>query len=212
MSSRRQMLEFLSLSRLPSDYQEVEYIESSGAQYIDTGYVAYGDIEVICNALGTANNSSALYGARKSSESSDFNTRITMFQRDDNGYQRISPQFSTNTANSYTTQYSDFIETKLNKNGCYVNGSSVVSYSGTETITPNCNFLIFTFNEGGTPDSRYFIGKLKYLSIKKSGNLVRNFVPCYRKIDNVIGLYDLVGKQFYTNAGTGIFTKGNDVL
>ena len=30
------MIEFIS--RLPKGYQEVEYIESSGTQYIDTGY------------------------------------------------------------------------------------------------------------------------------------------------------------------------------
>lgn len=41
---------------------------------------------------------------------------------------------------------------------------------------------------------------------------VRNFIPCYRKSDNVIGLYDLVNDVFYTNNGTGIFLKGADVV
>lgn len=31
------MIEFIS--QLPTEYQEVEYIESSGTQYIDTGFV-----------------------------------------------------------------------------------------------------------------------------------------------------------------------------
>ena len=43
------------------------------------------------------------------------------------------------------------------------------------------------------------------------GTPIRNFVPCYRKSDNVIGLYDTVEGVFYTNAGTGSFTKGVDV-
>lgn len=40
---------------------------------------------------------------------------------------------------------------------------------------------------------------------------MRNFIPCYRRSDNVIGLYDLVENKFYTNAGTGNFLKGPDV-
>ena len=41
--------------------------------------------------------------------------------------------------------------------------------------------------------------------------LVRDFIPCYRISDGVIGLYDKVSGKFYTNAGTGTFTKGADV-
>ena len=43
------------------------------------------------------------------------------------------------------------------------------------------------------------------------GTPIRSFVPCYRKSDNAIGLYDTVEGAFYTNAGTGAFTKGADV-
>ena len=41
--------------------------------------------------------------------------------------------------------------------------------------------------------------------------LVRDFIPCYRKSDNVVGMYDLVNGKFYTNEGTGEFVKGPDV-
>ena len=41
--------------------------------------------------------------------------------------------------------------------------------------------------------------------------LIRNFIPCYRKLDNEIGMYDLVSNQFYTNAGTGVFLMGTEV-
>ena len=38
--------------------------------------------------------------------------------------------------------------------------------------------------------------------------LVRNFVPVIRKSDNVAGMYDIVTKQFFENAGTGTFNYG----
>ena len=40
--------------------------------------------------------------------------------------------------------------------------------------------------------------------------LVRDYVPC-QNIDGEIGMYDKVNSQFYPNAGTGTFTKGNVV-
>jgi hypothetical protein len=47
--------------------------------------------------------------------------------------------------------------------------------------------------------------------IWENGTRVQDFVPCYRKADGVIGMYDLVTDTFFTNAGTGTFTKGADV-
>lgn len=46
---------------------------------------------------------------------------------------------------------------------------------------------------------------------KNTNQYIRNFIPCYRKSDNVIGMYDLITKTFYENAGTGTFIKGNDI-
>lgn len=40
---------------------------------------------------------------------------------------------------------------------------------------------------------------------------IYDLVPCYRKSDNVIGMYDLVNDQFYTNNWTWTFTKWPDV-
>lgn len=42
-------------------------------------------------------------------------------------------------------------------------------------------------------------------------NALHNYVPCYRKADSVIGLYDIIDNQFFTNEGTGTFIKGANV-
>ena len=52
------------------------------------------------------------------------------------------------------------------------------------------------------------IGKVEFYI---SEELKRNFIPCYRKSDNVIGMYDLVEEKFYTNQGNGEFLKGRDI-
>lgn len=45
----------------------------------------------------------------------------------------------------------------------------------------------------------------------KNNVLIRNMIPCYRKSDGEIGMYDTINNIFYTNFGTGSFLKGNDV-
>lgn len=42
-------------------------------------------------------------------------------------------------------------------------------------------------------------------TISYGGEVVRNYIPCYRESDSVVGLYDTVGKKFYTNSGSGEF-------
>lgn len=39
----------------------------------------------------------------------------------------------------------------------------------------------------------------------ESGVKLNDFIPCYRKSDNEIGMYDIVNRVFHTNAGTGNF-------
>lgn len=63
-----------------------------------------------------------------------------------------------------------------------------------------------------SPSEYAFNGKLKSASITDdSDGLVHDFVPCYRKADGAIGVYDIVGNTFHTNSGTGALVKGNDV-
>ncbi len=61
-----------------------------------------------------------------------------------------------------------------------------------------------------TPFGAYNM-KVYRLKLYENNVLVRDYVPCYRISDNVIGLYDSVNKVFYQNNGTGSFNKGNDV-
>ncbi|MDD2391526.1 MAG: prepilin-type N-terminal cleavage/methylation domain-containing protein [Bacilli bacterium] len=48
--------------------------------------------------------------------------------------------------------------------------------------------------------------------IWNNGTLLRNFIPAKRNSDNILGMYDLVNNVFYTNAGTGAFTAGSEII
>ena len=52
--------------------------------------------------------------------------------------------------------------------------------------------------------------KLYYFEMYDNDILIRHYIPCYRKSDGKIGLYDIVEGKFYTNEGEGEFLKGKD--
>lgn len=73
------------------------------------------------------------------------------------------------------------------------------------------NFFLLGQNYNGSYRGKGLKQVTSYKQWDKNGALVRNMVPCYRKSDGEIGMYDLVNRVFYTNAGTGSFGKGADV-
>ena len=53
--------------------------------------------------------------------------------------------------------------------------------------------------------------KLYGLTIYHYDKKVHELIPCYRKSDGIIGLYDVAEGKFYTNEGSGNFAKGPDM-
>lgn len=47
--------------------------------------------------------------------------------------------------------------------------------------------------------------------ISQGREIVREYIPCYRKSDGEIGLYEKFTGQFLTNTGSGTFDKGADI-
>ena len=189
-----------SYQRLPQEYQEVEYIESTGTQYIDTevtgtttsGLTTYLDAQGTSKAL----SSNVLFSA--------------------NGGANAGQWFGFgNTWSSGTGAISDVsYDTRIQVNVTF--GTKVeytlngVTYSRNGSIGSGTS-KIFHGNAGGG-NIFYCNAKLYSCKIWNNNILVRDLIPCYRKSDNVIGMYDLVNGVFYTNAGTGTFLKGENVV
>ena len=83
-------------------------------------------------------------------------------------------------------------------------GSAALSWTGSE------NMIIFNRRSSTTYPA---LIKLYYTKIYDVNDvLVRDFVPCVRDSDEVIWLYDLVTKQFFTNSWSGSFVAGPVVM
>lgn len=87
----------------------------------------------------------------------------------------------------------------------------MVSYSNTTLVDDiNAHIIIFARKNNGNVE-RFSNTILYEFSILHGNEEIRNFIPCYYKVNGEIGLFDLVEGIFYTNSGTGTFLKGNDI-
>lgn len=196
---------------LPREYKQVEYIESTGTQYIDTGYIPdnINGYKIECEVCPTelANRYCILSGYNTNNSISleitaQDKARVYFYYGSGIALDKF---FGTITSNKNTI----IIE--------YLNGRFTRTVNG-ETSSETIN-LLGTANESMymfvDRQLRYsiFYKPLKMYKCKLYNNnyLIRDFVPCYRKSDNEVGLYDLVSNTFFTNSGTGEFIAGGDV-
>ena len=192
---------------IPNEYTPVKYIESAGTQYIDTGYVAgigtQMEIAFKFNNIGTEqlngvhwnSNGGFAVGVVPNINSRKF---IALLGHNSVGLGNLDYSKHTATINIISST-----EGKFSLDNETV--SQTISY------TPNgSNIILFGRKNGSNVDD---LCKQKIFRCKIWNNqqLVRDFIPCYRKTDGVIGMYDTVTQEFYTNAGTGTFTKGGDL-
>lgn len=193
-----------STNRLPDEYQEVEYIESTGTQYIDTGVVGKNGIRILTE-MGWATLSGSLFGSRKDSGATRF--FVTYYAN------RIDFGYSGDTVSDVSPQAGQTYEIDFDVMGSQYNFGVDDTYKTGRVleIDTECNMFIFGANRPYTTNQ---LSKSIFKSMmitNANGETLRNFIPCYRKSDNEIGLYDTVSKSFFTNSGTGTFLKGNNI-
>lgn len=201
-------------SILPSEYKEVEFLQVDGSQYVITDYYPTRNTNIISRYYSPIGNK-YVYGVRNSGDTASFsfmkaggdstlaNCRIgsaivqhsTFVNYADSSLKSIPNSVGTNSV--YLKIVDVFSSTtKVDKFGDVI----------PEEFTSALPLYIFNCNQEGAATSSGLSGNLYKLTIKENGVIVRDFIPCYRKSDSKPGLYDIVNKQFYTNAGGGEFS------
>lgn len=214
---RRALLSVGSGSILPSEYQQVEYLRSTGTQYINTNVatstlIGY-DIDFLITPDGSTIEQmvigSSRWGQSRYFLDMNFNNTQTKVQFGVGSYFVIYSSASTNIKYRFLTN----VDTNSFGNyELYENGILVASGNETGDISANTNDIyIFCRNNSTQEPTTFACMQLFACKMYDNGIAIRNFIPCYRKSDSVAGLYDIVNNVFYTNAGTGTFIVGNDI-
>jgi uncharacterized repeat protein (TIGR02543 family) len=195
---------------LPSTYQEVDYIETTGTQYINTGIAATNssaDLLFQLTGFGVTNDWTGLFGSRGTAGSvgaDAYNLWV-----DPNGI--VPDWIGSRNETTYTNTLNTDIHCLLKQDGSVNINGTALSASVTKTACAH-PLMIGTFcNGSSTSFVRCSSAKWKRVIIYTNGKKVRDMIPCYRKNDSVIGMYDIINDTFYTNNGTGTFLKGSNV-
>lgn len=184
------------LTTLPASYQQVQYLRSTGTQYIDTDFKLNQNSRVVIEAslpVGNLGYGYRLFGARNAASNKGF---------------FISSSTSTNNSGLLYADYGNsgasFVQIDnnvhmydFNKNVFSLDGTTLKTFT-TSTFTTSYNAILFGGNSGGTIVAKSW--QIYSCKIYDNGTLIRDFIPCYRKSDNVAGMYDIVNNAFYTDA------------
>lgn len=200
--------------RIPVEYQEVEYLESTGTQYIDTGYVPVEDTWVDCEHgfSDTYSGEQVILGASSSNYTGNNTTGLTVqFYNYNRWYCGCGGSIFGNVLTGVGKGLYIKHRVILTKNLLTVDGNEKGN-PGHATFDPSQPCYLYAINAYGI-GVRRLSTTLRLYSVKlyENENIMRDFIPCYRKSDSEPGMYDTVTKQFFTNAGTGTFIVGNDV-
>ena len=189
---------------LPSGYTRLEYIEGTGAQYIDTAYFPCELTRVVTAITPTSGNTTnGVFGGRTGATVSAFSLWCVggVFRTDfDTNSQHVTTDVKVETG----------VRVEVDKDrGTTRLGSKTFTQTGTAFRAAN-SMHVFAVNpdSGGT---RRFRGRIEMFSIYESGLLEHELVPARRASDGAVGMYDTVAGAFLANSGTGAFKAGPDV-
>jgi hypothetical protein len=198
--------------RLPSEYQEVEYIESTGTQYINTWFTPSNTTKVSWRLCWTWVFSwyQTFFWARASWNTSASTWRWFQLWPDTNSWNyNIMFWWYYNYVTEIALNDWSIHDFEMSQSWIYQDWTLKKTLT-TVTFTSPVDLYIFALNNNWTT-SEYWKLKLYSFKIYNNGTLIRDFIPCYLKSNQEIWLYDLVNNVFYTNRWTWTFTKWSDV-
>lgn len=183
-------------------YTRLEYIESTGTQYIDTGFNPNQNTKMYIDVAFLSSVGTNVAGVRNSASDTTNRFGIISF----GSSSKIGAFFRDSSIQSiaYDTLRHEY---ELSKSGLVVDGTS---FGSANSGTFSCAYPITlgAWNNGGGGIS-YNNSKIYGCKIYDNDILVRNYIPALRS-DGIAGLYDAVNDTFYTSSSTSNFVAGGD--
>ena len=217
-----------ALAALPLGYYEAEYLQSTGTQYINTGFYVSGQMRIEADFAftDTTTQQQGVFASQEDQSPSENYLSVAAYVNGSTKYawawkdgagQWCSTLVDVTTARKYlildgganTATLTD-VATGVTEYSIAPGdpGYSSSNFDVSHSKTTRKPLTIFARMASTGQISQY--GKLKLYSLKiiSGGEVVRSYVPCVRASDSAAGLYELVEGRFLANAGTGVFTAG----
>ena len=176
---------------LPENYFELDYIESTGTQWIDTGVspTANTIVDITFTPTGGLSENS-IFGSRWAVDGF-----FLMFYQS-----KIRWHSGGTVIDIGTYKAGDRVSCTCANNYIIVNGTKYDNVAASGNTT-NSIQLLGAMDNGNNYTG---VGKLEHVRIKDGDTIIREYVPAMSP-SGVIGLYDLATDVFYANSGSGTF-------
>ena len=202
---------------LPSGYTRLEYIESTGTQWIDTK-VLPAETRILIDAFILEKNTGNDHHIASASWAETGKPELFNVMRlraDRTGY---AVRYGNGNLRNIEHQGNVFGRHTFNRNFPASPYTAQVDSAETITLTPGVvgsiggNLPLFAFrrNNGscsGFTSMRLYSCKIWKTTAFEGVPLIRDFIPC-KNASGEVGLWDDVNSAFYGNAGTGAFIAG----
>lgn len=192
-------------SRLPQGYTEVEYVQNTGNSTVNLG------IQLMAN-VGDTFNIVLDNETSWTSGGGNYQTFLTCYNEVEGNYKGFYYRYNTSSSTLVIGGSSGVV---TSSGRTLVSGSTYhTTINATTPRNYNHNYPLNLFSSLDSTQTpwRFCKGKLYNMQVTYNNTLVRDLVPCYRKNDNVAGLYDLVNNVFYSSAsGYDQLVAGNPV-
>ena len=202
------------MHRLPNYARRIEYLESAGTQYVDTG-VAPGDnllsFDVRCVNLAPSTTLRGAFGCRASSSAYTPGSYVVFLRSTSGSEARID--VANSGAAIYTAatvgEETRFEWDAATRTLAVTVGGATASFAAASKGACDDPFLLGSISTAGTPATVGATMRIVSAKFWRSGVPVRSFVPC--RVGSVGYLWDEVTGAFFGNAGTGAFVLGTDI-
>ena len=200
---------------LPAEYQEVEYLESTGSQRINTKYLPKKntrlEIDLSFNGTfktGTSGTNSFVYSA---SGTDQFSVNFGAGSAQGNALYLWFDKSQSAGGAIVSLNISDKVRTNRNTMIYDAGNFSYGTYKKTAAVkTGDHQNPFYIFGSSSKPFDRYNM-KVYHLKLYESGELVAEYIPCYRISDGKTGMYNIVERFFAPVIGTAEFNIGPEI-
>lgn len=176
--------------RLPSAYEKIPYVTANNAQVIRTDYVPvqYDEFHVRFRGLN-------VNGTLLSAGNGTYQTVLIGGSGGMGWYYRYFSSSTVTVSAGYTQE--QWYDIDIDSNGTmHTNGKTFASSYQAPLDGTATNLYLFERRSWTQPYS----GSVSEFWIKNNGQYKMYFIPCRRKSDQKVGMYDTIGKQFFTSA------------
>lgn len=188
---------------LPYDAR-LDYIESNGYQYIDTGI--YGnettEIEIKIKVLSNLGSSSIISARDNSGSDKSLSVWIN-----NNGYLALNDrEYDSGYLTSESPILDEIVIISVKNRSLYVGDTLLASSNLTNSFSMNTSYGLLRNRIDSvwdTGNNRPLEARIYYCKIWQNGVLVRDYIPVIK--NNIAYLYDNISSTLFTNSGEGVF-------